>query len=69
MRGLKWIWARRTRTLGYLGILISSVQLYLPGLGVFLSVKQMALTTFILSFLTTLLGHYNSWASKKADAP
>lgn len=55
-----WIVAHKTRIAGYSGALAGAVQGYLPQLGIFLSVKQMAATTMIIGITVAVIGHINA---------
>lgn len=54
-----WILAHKTRIAGYSGALAGAIQAYLPEMGVFLSVKQMAATTLIVGVTVAIIGHLN----------
>lgn len=60
-----WLVAHKTRVAGWSGALAGAVQAYLPQLGIFLSVKQMAATTMIIGITVAVIGHING----RSDAP
>lgn len=55
-----WIVKHKTRIAGYSAALAGAVQGYLPELGIFLSVKQMAATTMIVGVTVAIIGHINA---------
>jgi hypothetical protein len=55
-----WITTHKTRLVGYAAGLAGAIQAYLPEMGVFLSVKQMAATTLIVGVTVAIIGHINA---------
>lgn len=63
----QWITSHRTKIAGYAAVLAGALQGYLPQMGIFLTVKQMAATTMIVGIAVALIGHYNDWVNRRAS--